>query len=106
MAGFFNAVSACLVLLLLMSVGYGMGILGWMTSAEKRFISKYIVNIAVPCNCIVGLLNNLDHGSLIQAAGMVGAGLLGVAASMLTREIPRLPGVRSSRLVAGSQWER
>ena len=104
MAGFFNAVSACLVLLLLMSVGYGMGMLGWMTSAEKRFISKYIVNIAVPCNCIVGLLNNLDHGSLIQAAGMVGAGLLGVAASMLIAVIAasllRLPRERWGVFVA------
>ena len=82
MAGFFNAVSACLVLLMLMSVGYFMGRLGWMTAAEKKFISKYIVNIAVPCNCIVGLLNNLNRNSLLQMGGMVAAGLLGVAVSM------------------------
>lgn len=83
MAGFLNAVSACLVLLMLMSVGYIMGVLGWMTPAEKKFISKYIVNIAVPCNCIVGLLKNLDRNSLVQAGGMVAAGLLGVGVSML-----------------------
>ena len=61
MAGFFNAVSACLVLLMLMAVGYFMGVWGWMTAAEKRFISKFIINIAVPCNCLVGLLDNLDR---------------------------------------------
>ena len=66
MAGFYSALSASLVLFLLMAVGYGMGALGWMTATEKRFISKYIINIAVPCNCISGLLNNLDHDSLAQ----------------------------------------
>ena len=60
MAGFFNALSACLVLLMLMSVGYFMGKIGWMTAAEKKFLSQYIVNIAVPRKCIVGLLNNLE----------------------------------------------
>ena len=67
MDGFFSALSASLVLLMLMSVGYFMGRLGWMTAAEKRFLSKFIVNIAVPCNCVTGLLNNLDHDSLLQA---------------------------------------
>ncbi len=82
MAGFFNAVSACLVLLMLMAVGYVMGVWGWMTAAEKRFISKFIINIAVPCNCLVGLLDNLDRSSLAQAGLMVLAGFTGIGASM------------------------
>ena len=65
MAGFFNALSACFVLLMIMSVGYLMGRLGWMTQREKSFVSKYIVNIAVPCNCVVGLLDNLDREGII-----------------------------------------
>ena len=83
MAGFFNAVSACLVLLMIMSLGYIMGKLGWMTAKEKKFVSKYIVNIAVPCNCIVGLLNNLDRDSLAHAGWMLVAGLLGVGITLL-----------------------
>ena len=83
MDGFLNALSASLVLLLLMSVGYVMGRLGWMTAAEKRFLSKYIVNIAVPCNCITGLLNNLDHDSLLQAGLMVVSAMAGVAVTLL-----------------------
>ncbi|WP_158579306.1 AEC family transporter [Pseudoflavonifractor sp. AF19-9AC] len=83
MEGFFNALSASLVLLMLMSVGYFMGRLGWMTQREKNFISKYVVNIAVPCNCVAGLLNNLDHDSLAQAALMVVSGVLGVGATLL-----------------------
>ena len=83
MAGFLNALSASLVLLLLMSVGYGMGALGWMSAQEKKFLSKYIVNIAVPCNCIVGLLNNLDREELVQAGQMLLSALLGVGATLL-----------------------
>ena len=36
MAGFLNAVSACLVLLMLMAVGYFMGVWGWMTGRSKN----------------------------------------------------------------------
>lgn len=68
---------------MLMSVGYFMGFLGWMTAQEKKFVSKYIVNIAVPCNCVVGLLNNLSHDQLAQAGIMLVSGLLGVGATLL-----------------------
>lgn len=104
MAGFINAVSACAVLLLLMSVGYFMGRMGWMTAREKKFLSKYIVNIAVPCNCVVGLLNNLNHDDLIRAGIQVVAGILGVAATLLLSAgvalLLRLPRERMGVFVA------
>ena len=106
MAGFFNAVSACLVLLMIMSLGYIMGKLGWMTAKEKKFVSKYIVNIAVPCNCIVGLLNNLDRDSLAHAGWMLAAGLLGVGVTLLismgAATLLRLPRERWGVFVAMS----
>lgn len=83
MAGFLNAVSACLVLVLLMAVGYFMGARGWMSAAEKKFLSKYIINIAVPANCIVGLLNNLDRNSLAQAGVQLLSVLTGVGITLL-----------------------
>lgn len=83
MAGFLNALSACLVLLMLMAVGYGMGVRGWMTAREKKFVSKYIINIAVPCNCVVGLLDNLDHDDLARAGLLVVSALLGVGVTLL-----------------------
>lgn len=98
MSGFFNAVSACLVLLLLMAVGYFMGVRGWMTAAEKKFLSRFIINIAVPANCIVGLLNNLDREGLVQAGPLVAAALLGVGATLLlsmgAAALLRLPRAR------------
>ena len=83
MAGFMNAVSACLVLMLLMAVGYLMGRLGWMAAGEKKFLGKFIINIAVPANCIVGLLNNLDRDNLVQAGVQLASALLGVGATLL-----------------------
>lgn len=104
MAGFWNAVSACVILLMLMSVGYFMGVWGWMRPAEKKFISKFIVNIAVPCNCIVGLLNNLDRGSLLQAGSMVLAGVTAVTVNLLVSALAatvlRLPRERWGVFVA------
>lgn len=104
MAGFFNALSACFVLLMIMSVGYLMGRLGWMTQREKSFVSKYIVNIAVPCNCVVGLLDNLDREGIVQAAGMMAAGvasvILTVLASATVATLLRLPHERWGVFVA------
>ncbi len=104
MAGFLNAVSACLVLLMLMAVGYFMGTWGWMTAAEKKFVSKYIVNIAVPCNCIVGLLNNLDRNELARAGMMVLSSVISVAAGLLisaaAATLLRLPRERWGVFVA------
>ena len=71
---FLNAVSAVVVLLMLMAVGYFMGTKGWMKAEEKKFLSKYIINIAVPCNCINGLLNNLDQSMLAQVVSGCGIG--------------------------------
>ncbi len=104
MAGFFNALSACLVLLMLMAVGYFMGARGWMTAREKGFVSKYIINIAVPCNCIVGLLDNLDRSSLMQAGGMVTTAILSVVITVLASAgvamLLRLPHERWGVFVA------
>ena len=83
MAGFFNALSASLVLLMLMSVGYFMGHMGWMGPQEKKFLSKFMMNIAVPCNCIAGILNNLDKSDLAEAGVMLLSGICGVVVTLL-----------------------
>ena len=54
-----------------------------MTAREKKFVSKYIINIAVPCNCVVGLLDNLDHDDLARAGLLVVSALLGVGVTLL-----------------------
>ena len=80
---FFNAVAAVVVLLLLMLVGYCLGRAGWMGSSEKKFLGRYIMNIAVPCNCLVGLLNNLDRAMLSEVGIMVAVSILGVTTNFV-----------------------
>lgn len=71
MGEFLNAMSAVFVIFLIMMVGYFLGHLGWLTASEKRFISLYVVNIAVPINCIVGLLNSFSRDDLLKAGVMI-----------------------------------
>lgn len=92
---FFNAVSAVVVLLLLMAVGYLMGQLGWMGAEDKKFLGKYLIHIAVPCNCLTGILNNLERSMLMQAAMMLLCCILGVvlnfAIGMALATVLKLP---------------
>ena len=83
MSGFFNALSASLILMALMSVGFFMGWRGWMGPSEKKFLSKYIVNIAVPCTCITGLLSNLSHDMLLEAGVMLFSVVIGIFWTLL-----------------------
>lgn len=98
MAEFFNAVSAVFLLFSLMAVGYFLGVFGWMGGGEKKFLSRFVVNIAVPCNCLVGLLNNLKHEDLARAGQMmvftVGGIVLTLALSALAATLLQLPRSR------------
>ena len=71
MAALLNAVSAVAVLLVLTLVCYCMGKMGWMAPREKQFLGRYIINIAVPCNCISGVLGRLDRDMLGEAGWLL-----------------------------------
>ena len=98
MAEFLNAVSAVAVLMALTVIGYCMGRLKWMGPAEKKFLGRYIINIAVPCNCISGLLGQLDRDMLGQAGWLLllGFGLMiaCMAGAALLAALLRLPKKR------------
>jgi len=83
MTVFINAVSAVFMLFMLMSVGYILGWMGWLTSTEKRFISRFVVNIAVPANCIVSLLNNLEWKDLTRSWIPLLAGTLSIGMTLV-----------------------
>lgn len=65
-----------------MALGYGLGAIKWIGDPEKRFISRFVVNVALPFNCMVGLLNNLTHDDLVRAGGMIAAAMLSVLLSL------------------------
>ena len=83
MGEFLNAMSAVFVIFLIMMVGYLLGHLGWLTASEKRFISLYVVNIAVPINCIVGMLGNFSREKLMSAGVMILTGMSVVFLSLV-----------------------
>lgn len=64
MEDFFAATGAVFVLLWMLLLGYGVGAMGWAGTDGKRFLGKYILGIAIPANCINGLLNGLDRDQL------------------------------------------
>jgi predicted permease len=64
MAAFLNAVAAVAMIFALMAVGIFLGRLGWIGEGEKKFLSRFVINIAVPMNCLTGILGHLSHKDL------------------------------------------
>ena len=99
-----NSISAVLVILLLTVLGFLLGRIGWLNAGAKQFLSKYIVNIAVPCMCINGLLSNLSHDDLAAAGMMLASGLVGICLCLVLAEVLaqvlRLPHKRKGVFVA------
>lgn len=79
-----NSFSAVFVLLALTSVGFVLGHMGWMNGEVKKFLSKFIVNVCVPCTCLNGLLKNLSHDDVMSAGMMSVSAFLGVLFALLT----------------------
>lgn len=60
-----------MLVLLLTAVGYFCAAKGWMGDREKRFLSKFVMNIAVPCMCVYSLRSRLTMDLLRQAGIML-----------------------------------
>lgn len=103
MASFSNSVSSVLVIVLLTSVGYLVGALGWIRHEHKPFFTKFITYIAIPCTCINGLTANLTVDMLRGAPRLLIVGFTGIVL-MLTlafaaAKILRLPRRRAGIFV-------
>lgn len=104
MGEFLNAVSAVFVIFSLMAVGFLLGKLKFMTAAEKKFVSRYVINIAVPLNTIVGIQKNLKRADMFEMGPLLLVPLLTIliclAVSMLVAKALKLPKRRSGVFVA------
>ncbi|MCR5370907.1 MAG: AEC family transporter [Clostridium sp.] len=104
MGEFLHAVSAVFMIFSLMAVGYLMGHLGWMTGAEKKFLSRFVVNIAVPLNCIVGVLNNLNREDVSRMGRMLAVPFITIITCLIISEaaakVLKLPKERAGVFVA------
>jgi malate permease and related proteins len=68
MESFFNSISAVLLILMLITVGYILGRLGFMKKEHKSFVTKLLINFAVPCMCIHNIFTDFSL-DLIKSAG-------------------------------------
>ncbi|WP_194609558.1 AEC family transporter [Clostridium vitabionis] len=101
---FFHAVSAVFMIFCLMAVGFALGKGGWLTGHEKKFLSRFVINIAVPMNCITGILNNLSHDDLPRVAQYLLVPVCTILISLLISEaaakLLRLPRNQAGVFVA------
>lgn len=67
---FFNSVQSVSIILLLTAVGYFCAAKGWLGSSEKKFISKLLMNLAIPIMCIYSLRSRLTV-DLLRDAGIM-----------------------------------
>lgn len=61
MDGFFHAISSVSVILLLTATGYFCAAMGWLNAEGKKFISKFLMTIAVPSMCVYSLNTNITR---------------------------------------------
>ena len=90
MEAFLNGVSAVSVIFLLMVVGYFLGRAGWITKQEKKFISRFCINIALPCNCFRGIMTSMTRESVIQSAYLFLVPFLTISTSLLIAALAAL----------------
>lgn len=63
---FLQAVSSVSVILLLTVTGYFLGVKGLMDKKAKAFISRLLMTLLVPFNCVNGIISNLTRETISQ----------------------------------------
>lgn len=95
METFLNSIQSVAIILLLTAVGYFCAAKGWLGSSEKRFISKLLMNLAIPAMCIYSLRSRLTVDLLRDAGIMLLVPLICVlgsfALSYFAGKLLRLP---------------
>lgn len=80
---FLNSVQSVMILLLLTATGYFCAWKGWFTKDAKSFLSKFIMQLAVPFMCMYSLRSRLDIQMLKEAGPMLLAPLLCISSTFL-----------------------
>jgi len=77
-----NAVEAVLVMLVLIGAGFAIQKKGWVDDSVTRFISKVVVNVALPCYMFWNLSVGYDRAKLLEILPLVPVPLLSIASSL------------------------
>ena len=71
MESFLHSVASVAIVLLLTALGYLCSAMGWMDEHAKKFLSKYLISIAVPVMSIYGLCANLTREELLRSGTLL-----------------------------------
>ncbi len=71
MVGIWDSVSAVLLVLMMVSVGYLFGRAGWMKGEHKSVVIKFLINVAVPCMCIKNVFEYFTKDVFEQAGALL-----------------------------------
>lgn len=67
METFLHSVTSVTIILLLTATGYFCAAKGWTGKESKSFISKFLMNVAIPAMCVYGLTSNLTREMILQS---------------------------------------
>ena len=91
-----DSVSAVVLILMLIAVGYIMGRPGLMKKEHKSFVIKLLVNISVPCMCIHNVFTDFSV-ELIKSAGALLLTPMLFNIAMILDETSVLPDIRINK---------
>ena len=78
-----NAVEAVTVMLLLIGTGVLLHRLGWVTDQVMTFLSKTVVNVALPCSMFYTFLNDYSRAKLLEIFPLVPIPFVSIGLSLL-----------------------
>ncbi len=92
---FFTSLQSILPIMIMIAVGYGMSRAGWIDDKFGTAITKYLLNIALPCYMIWNLVGNFDRSKFLSLIGgilipMISMGITYVLA-ILVSDLIKVP---------------
>lgn len=87
---FFEAIQAVLMVIVIIAVGYFVSYKGWAGKTVTSFISKFIVNVALPCTAVSAFLSSFTAQSILDSwpyilASFVAIGIVYACAKLVVK---------------------
>ena len=99
-----KAISPVLIIILLVATGYFFGAKKWAVAEHKRFLEKFLINLAIPCTCINGFVRDLSMDILRGSWKIILVSFLGITICTLLSaaiaKLIRLPKLRVGVFIA------
>ncbi|MEE0680723.1 MAG: AEC family transporter [Candidatus Gastranaerophilaceae bacterium] len=83
MSEMLHSLSAVLLVLMIISVGYAFGRFGWMRKEHKKFVIKLIINVGMPALCAYNIFTQFSSEMLSGAGYLVLLPILSMAATLI-----------------------